>query len=71
MGTNETLSLREGYDRGGRSQRTQTDWDDALIRFSNKYCTHSDGQPMCALEHAWCDGWDDAGEVNSDRRPVG
>ena len=53
---------------GQRSQSTQSDWDEALYRFNARYCTHP-VQGFCALESAWSDGWDDAGEGNQDRRP--
>lgn len=64
-----TLTRRRAYDMGARSSRTLSDWDDALARFTRKHCAHRP-DTMCALERAWCDGWDDAQEGNRNRRPA-
>lgn len=51
------------YDRGRRSQRSQSDWDDALVRFSRKHCAPHSALVMCDLEHAWASGWSDGQEA--------
>lgn len=54
-----TLTIEQAYDKGWLSQRTQSDWDVALERFSRRYCAPHPARQMCAFEHAWADGWDD------------
>lgn len=65
---NKAITTRQAYDKGRASQRTGSDWDDALVRFSQKYCSPH-GYNLCPLETAWADGWDDGQENNRDRRP--
>lgn len=69
MISKKTITLREAYEKGRRTQRTHADWDDAVVRFSNKYCAPHSPSIMCGLEHAWANGFDDAGEDNRDRQP--
>lgn len=63
------LTLREAYDKGYRSSLTNVDWDDALLRFTRKFCQHHPAD-MCIFEHAWCDGFDDAHDQIKKRRPA-
>lgn len=50
----KAAAWKKGYRTG---HATQADWDDALIRFTTKYCAHSTWGGMCELCHAWCDGF--------------
>jgi hypothetical protein len=59
----KAMSQREAYRRGVRSRRTSVDWDDALVRFTARYCDHPTYGGMCALCHAWCDGFSELGFV--------
>lgn len=58
------MDKEKAYRMGWAAQaRPGNDWDDALARFSTKYCTHHPGY-MCDIEHCWADGWDDHNEAN-------
>lgn len=49
------MDRKTAYLKGWASQGTQSDWDEALERFSRKYAP---GQ-WSVLHDAWCDGWSD------------
>jgi hypothetical protein len=71
--TRDTITLRQAYDKGFASQRTSSDWDEALMRFSRRYCQPHNPREMCDLEQCWSDGFDDANEYGNDgkkRRPA-
>lgn len=52
-----TITVRDAYRKGARSRGTAADWDDALLRFTRRYCAHAEYAAMCDLCHAWCDGF--------------
>lgn len=51
--------LRAAYRAGQRSSRSSVDSDEAAERWSRRHCPpHPPGVIMCALEHAWYDGFE-------------
>ena len=53
------LTTKQAYDKGWASAGTNADWDDALVRFSDRYCPPHPVTRMCDLEQDWADGWSD------------
>lgn len=67
----EQITLRQAYDKGYATGRhSHADWDDALVRFSQKFCAPHDPVLMCDLEHSWADGFDDSHDGPKVRRPA-
>lgn len=51
------ISLRDAYRKGWNSGRTNVESDEAVVRFTKKYCAHPTYKGICDLCRAWWNGF--------------